>query len=85
MHDYGDADMQAQNKRCGHVFRRCDGTAYDSEAVIFREPNGCCFTGRYSRREITFPYTPKRVYADVPDDATDEQKSAAADAAWSAA
>lgn len=79
------SDMQAQNKRCGHVFRRADGSAYDGEAVVFREPNGSCFTGMYSRRDITFPYAPRRVYADVPFGASDEQKAAAADAAWSAA
>jgi len=76
-----DFDMQAQNKRCGHIFRRKDGTAYDGEAVIFREPGDVCFTSRYSRADITFPYVPKRVYADVPVDATDEQKQLAALAA----
>lgn len=81
--NYGD-DMKAQNKRCGHVFKRGDGTAYDGEAVIFREPNGACFTSRHSRQEITFPYTPRRVYADVPFEATEEQKKAAADLAWGA-
>ena len=81
--NYGD-DMKAQNKRCSHVFKRGDGTAYDGEAVIFREPNGACFTSRHSRQEITFPYTPRRVYADVPFEATEEQKKAAADLAWGA-
>lgn len=76
-----DFDMQAQNKRCGHVFRRKDGTAYDGEAVIFREPGGACFISLHSRAEIIFPYVPKRVYADVPTDATDEQKRLAAKAA----
>lgn len=81
--DYG-PDMQAQNNRCGHIFRRADGTAYDGEAVIFREPNGCCFTSFYSRADITFPYEPKRAYADVPEDATEEQKQVAAAAALAA-
>jgi len=71
-------DMQAQNKRCSHVFRRADGTAYDSTAVIFREPNGVCFTGKYSRADVAFPYTPKRVYANVPEDRSDEQMAEAA-------
>ena len=75
--DYGD-DMQAQNNRCGHVFLRADGTAYDTEGVIFREPSGLCFQSALSRVPITFPYTPKRVYADVPLEATDEQKTEAA-------
>lgn len=64
---YGD-DMKAQNKRCGHVFMRADGTAYDSEGRIFREPDGCCFTSGDSRVDITFPYTPTREYVDVPAD-----------------
>lgn len=58
-------DMAAQNNRCGHVFRRADGTAYDSTGRIFRYPDGGCFTGRGSRVDITFPYTPTCVYVDV--------------------
>lgn len=63
--DGGD-DMKWQSKRCPHVFKRADGTAYDIEAVIFREPDGCCYTGSDSHRDITFPYTPTREYVDVP-------------------
>lgn len=62
--DYGD-EMKAQNKRCGHVFMRADGTAYDSEGRIFREPDGYCFTSKGSAVDITFPYTPTREYVDV--------------------
>ena len=65
--DYGD-EMKAQNKRCGHVFMRADGTAYDIEGRIFREPDGLCFTGKGSSVDITFPYTPTREYVDVPAD-----------------
>lgn len=65
--DYGD-EMKAQNKRCGHVFMRADGTAYDSEGRIFREPGGACFTSKGSAVDITFPYTPTREYVDVPAD-----------------
>lgn len=75
--DYN-SDMAAQNNRCGRVFRRKDGTAYDIEGVIFREPNGASFTSRASRVDITFPYTPRHVYADVPEDASEEQKAEAA-------
>jgi hypothetical protein len=76
----GDSDgvPQYQNARCGHVFREGDGQAYDSEGVIFREPNGACFGSILSRVPITFPYTPKTVYADVPLDASDEDKRRAA-------
>lgn len=83
IHAY-DEHMFAQNKRCGHVFQREDRTAYDGEAVIFREPNGCTFISKHSRQTITFPYTPRRVYADVPFDATEAQKEAAANLAWGA-
>lgn len=58
-----------QNRRCGHVFKqadRFDGQAYDIEARIFREPSGACFTNADSFAPITFPYTPQRVYVDVP-------------------
>lgn len=58
--------MKWQNKRCSHVFKRADGTAYDGEGRIFREPNGSCYTSRDSSVDITFPYTPKREYVDVP-------------------
>lgn len=72
-----------QNRRCGHVFKdSADGPAYDSQAVVFEEPSGSRFTGRYSRQFITFPYTPRTIYAMVSTDATDEEKQAAATIAW---
>lgn len=58
-----------QNNRCSHVFKqadRFDGQAYDIDGRIFREPNGCCYTSRDSCVPVTFPYTPKREYVDVP-------------------
>ena len=73
-----------QNSRCGHVFRDGDGQAYDSEGVIFREPSGACFQSIHSRTPVTFPYTPKSVYADVPEDASDDDKRRAASAALQA-
>lgn len=58
-----------QNIRCSHVFKdSIDGQAYDSQGKIFREPNGFCFTSGDSRVPVTFPYTPKREYVDVPAD-----------------
>jgi hypothetical protein len=63
--DYGD-DMAAQNKRCGRVFKRKDGTAYDSQGRVFREPDGSCYTNGESRVDITFPYTPTVEYVDRP-------------------
>lgn len=56
-----------QNNRCSHVFKqadRFDGQPYDSEAVIFREPDGSCFINGNSQQPITFPYTPSRTYRD---------------------
>lgn len=54
-----------QNNRCSHVFKDEDG-AYDIEGKVFREPNGACYTSRESRVPVTFPYTPKTEYVDVP-------------------
>lgn len=60
-----------QNKRCGRLFmdrERFEGAPYDIDAVVFREPDGACFTGRGSAQVITFPYTPRTVYVDVDQD-----------------
>lgn len=57
-----------QNNRCSRVFKdseRFDGQPYDIDAVVFREPDGSCFTGRGSQQIVTFPYTPRTVYVDV--------------------
>jgi len=64
--DY-DERMTAQNKRCFSVFRRADGTAYDINGKVFREPSGTCFTSSASVVEVTFPYTPQTEYVDVPE------------------
>ena len=52
------ADGLEQNRRCSHVFRE-KGVAYDIEAVVYRERDGCGFTGWDSARRVKFPYTPK--------------------------
>lgn len=65
--DHGDGMFQ--NKRCGHVFKQADrfnGQAYDLDGRVFREPSGVCYTNWESMVPITFPYTPKREYVDVP-------------------
>lgn len=67
--DYDD-DMAAQNKRCSHVFKRRDGTAYDSEGIVwwewFTDDDGSIhksyFTSADSRVDITFPYKPCKKY-----------------------
>lgn len=61
-----------QNLRCSHVFKEDDGKgAYDIDAVLYREPDGCCYTKGGARHYITFPYTPTREYIDVPFDHDD--------------
>jgi hypothetical protein len=59
-------DGCCQNKRCSHVFKDVDGRAYDIDGRVFRDPDGCCYTNKDSRVYITFPYTPKTEYVDVP-------------------
>ena len=65
IHDHDDR-CYAQNKRCGRVFKQRDGVAYDIEAVVFRDPDGSCWTGADSHRDITFPYVPKTEIVDRP-------------------
>jgi hypothetical protein len=87
-YDHGDGmgdGTRWQNKRAGNVFKGADGVAYDIDAVVFEEPSGSRFTGRYSRRPVTFPYTPRSVIAKVPEEATDVQKEMLATQAWAAA
>lgn len=59
------SDGMFQNVRCSHVFKDADGRAYDIYGIIFRYPDGGCFTNKESRVYIEFPYTPKREYRDV--------------------
>jgi hypothetical protein len=60
-----DEHMAYQNKRCSHVFKRSDGTAYDIQGRVFREPDGSCYTSKDSHVDIEFPYTPTIEYVDV--------------------
>lgn len=55
------SDGLFQNVRCSHVFKE-NGEAYDCEGIIFKEPDGSCYTNRDSRVKVTFPYTPERQY-----------------------
>jgi hypothetical protein len=59
-----------QNRRCSRVFKQADrfnGQAYDLDGRVFREPSGACYTNRDSMVPITFPYTPKTEYVNVPE------------------
>lgn len=69
-HEVGDGVFQ--NRRCGRVFKSADsfnGQAYDIDAVVFRDPDGYCFTNADSARAVAFPYTPATEYVDAPQDA----------------
>lgn len=48
-----------QNNRCSHVFKEADGRAYDSQGIVFEEPDGGRYLSSGSRVFIEFPYTPK--------------------------
>lgn len=57
-----------QNNRCSHVFKDGkDGHAYDGNGRVFVEEGESqhSFTGRGSRKWITFPYTPVIEYVKV--------------------
>ena len=50
-------DNVFQNARCGEVFREgANGEAYWINGRVFREPNGCTYTGRDSRVPVAFPW-----------------------------
>lgn len=67
-------ELHEQNKRCGRVFRRSDGTAYDIDAVVFVEPDGSSYTSSESLLNVQFPYTPSTIYVEVPEDADGNQR-----------
>ena len=67
------AEGTRQNKRYGGLFINADGSAYDINGVVFREPGGGCWTGRFSKVTVQFPYTPKTIYVDIPLGASDEE------------
>jgi hypothetical protein len=63
------SDMSAaplwQNRRCSAVFKDACGSAYYLDGIIFRHPDGVCYTSRDSRVPVTFPYHPESKYVDV--------------------
>lgn len=53
-----------QNRRHSSVFK--DGhRAYQSGGVVFKEPNGSCYSSGASRQTVEFPYVPMVIYVDV--------------------
>jgi hypothetical protein len=65
-----------QNKRLSSVFKEgVNGKPYYIDAIVFKEENGCCFTGSSvrlpsggtisSRQFINLPFEPKTFYIDV--------------------
>lgn len=62
--------MRYQNRRCSSVFKREDGTAYHSGAIVFRGKDGTHYTNQHSSVDITFPYSvpDKPEYRDAPED-----------------
>jgi hypothetical protein len=63
-----------QNNRCSRIFKGEDGRAYDIDGIIWRDPDGSCFTNGSSRVYVDFPYTPKSEYRDRPAGSADVQR-----------
>lgn len=64
------SDGVFQNIRCSAVFKEGkSGTPYYIEAIVWRQPNGGCFTGTVegvkSGQHIEPPFMPKTFYIDV--------------------
>jgi hypothetical protein len=49
-----------QNKRCPHVFKRPDGTAYDARAIVRLSIDGTVKPDGFESRDVVFPYMPKQ-------------------------
>jgi len=58
-------NIAAQNKRCSRVFRRDDGTAFDVEGKVFRDPDGTTYLDPRGGADVTFPYTPATEFVDM--------------------
>ena len=62
-----------QNKRCSSVFKKSDGTCYDTDGIIVSDNGGITWfiSGRF-RKEVTFPYVvpiqPEKVYIEYTED-----------------
>ncbi len=56
-----------QNIRYPRVLKEPGGRVFDIHGKVFRRPDGSQYTSHDSRVDVTFPYTPKIEYVDVPD------------------
>ena len=69
--DIDESELQ-QNRRRSSVFREKGGRAYDIDALVFRDPDGACYTngGFDDRKLVEFPYyvPDKPIYIDVDED-----------------
>jgi hypothetical protein len=63
-----------QNIRNGAVFKNSDGSSYYIEAVVWRDPDGSCFTNRESCMNVKFPLIPKTFYVDSYEDGSYNEK-----------
>lgn len=74
--EMNDGKQFYQNKRCGAIFKDgIDGRPYYLDAIVWKESEGGCYTGRASlptgevyrsRQHIKkYPFTPKKFYIDV--------------------
>jgi len=62
--EVSDGNPLWQNNRCSHVFKDND-LAWDIDARVFVDPDGCAYTSYDSRVTIEFPYTPTTVRFNV--------------------
>lgn len=77
------ADGLYQNRRCGRVFKNDQGTVWDVEGLIFRDPDGLVWGDGESKMPVEFPYTPTTVTVDRDADGNYDREAALAK--WQAA
>jgi len=60
-----------QNRRCSRVFQKSGRGTFILDRVIFKEPDGVCYSCEASVQPVTFPLTiPDTIYINVPEDHT---------------
>lgn len=65
-----DDDVMYVNKRCSRIFKRRNGTAFDTEAIVFSHDGSTWYKTADSKKDISFPYDvpvhPERVRVEKP-------------------